>query len=452
MNKLKSILLIVIAILFTSSCTPKTLNRPNIQGKITDEKTNLDDKIEPEINNISIKEDSELTERALNNVNFDYILTGKGKSKNSTMDMNLANIKINKKFNLEDKKIYNADLLYKKYLMPIDYVLMIKDKVKIYNKPNTKANIIGEAYTYEKLKVIAEVTGEFIKEVNSDRWYYVTWANKDGEPFYGFIPLGVGELRSFRFDKMVDLVKELEKQLNSYQYGYVSNYKDKNGSPPLINNKGIDKYGIQAYQSAPLYTNLNNKEEFRYIPDGMMVFITDEVKGYYKVRIMDYEGEYWIPKRYVSLDNNLDILSKAVVVDITNQNQGVFEKRGTNWTMVSYGLATTGTEGKASYVTPVGKFKVLEKKDRFYYSNENSKDIAGYAPYGIRFAQGAYIHGVPVEYVKQDGKNIDPGMKEFLFTIGTFPRSHKCVRNYTSHAKFLYDWLDVNDSAVIVFK
>lgn len=452
MNKLKSILIIVIAILFTSSCTPKTLNRPNIQGKITDEKTNLDDKIEPEINNISIKEDSELTERALNNVNFDYILTGKGKSKNSTMDMNLANIKINKKFNLEDKKIYNADLLYKKYLMPIDYVLMIKDKVKIYNKPNTKANIIGEAYTYEKLKVIAEVTGEFIKEVNSDRWYYVTWANKDGEPFYGFIPLGVGELRSFRFDKMVDLVKELEKQLNSYQYGYVSNYKDKNGSPPLINNKGIDKYGIQAYQSAPLYTNLNNKEEFRYIPDGMMVFITDEVKGYYKVRIMDYEGEYWIPKRYVSLDNNLDILSKAVVVDITNQNQGVFEKRGTNWTMVSYGLATTGTEGKASYVTPVGKFKVLEKKDRFYYSNENSKDIAGYAPYGIRFAQGAYIHGVPVEYVKQDGKNIDPGMKEFLFTIGTFPRSHKCVRNYTSHAKFLYDWLDVNDSAVIVFK
>jgi hypothetical protein len=452
MNKLKSILLIVIAILFTSSCTPKTLNRPNIQGKITDEKTNLDDKIEPEINNISIKEDSELTERALNNVNFDYILTGKGKSKNSTMDMNLANIKINKKFNLEDKKIYNADLLYKKYLMPIDYVLMIKDKVKIYNKPNTKANIIGEAYTYEKLKVIAEVTGEFIKEVNSDRWYYVTWANKDGEPFYGFIPLGVGELRSFRFDKMVELVKELEKQLNSYQYGYVSNYKDKNGSPPLINNKGIDKYGIQAYQSAPLYTNLNNKEEFRYIPDGMMVFITDEVKGYYKVRIMDYEGEYWIPKRYVSLDNNLDILSKAVVVDITNQNQGVFEKRGTNWTMVSYGLATTGTEGKASYVTPVGKFKVLEKKDRFYYSNENSKDIAGYAPYGIRFAQGAYIHGVPVEYVKQDGKNIDPGMKEFLFTIGTFPRSHKCVRNYTSHAKFLYDWLDVNDSAVIVFK
>ena len=167
---------------------------------------------------------------------------------------------------------------------------------------------------------------------------------------------------------------------------------------------------------------------------------------------MDYDGEYWIPKKYVSLDNNLDTLSKVIVVDTTNQNQGVFEKRGTKWTLVSYGLVTTGVEGNASYITPVGKFKVLEKRDRFYYLNQDTKDIAGYAPYGIRFSQGAYIHGVPVEYIKKNGENIDPGMKEFLFTIGTFPRSHKCVRNYTSHAKFLYNWVDENDSVVIVFK
>ena len=452
MDSLKLILLAIIVMLFMSSCQLKNLNKPNIVEKIVDEKSKLGNSLEVEINNVNIREDDELTQRALDNARFDYILTSKGKLNNPNLDMKLANFTVNKNFNIEDTKPYNVDLMYKKYLMPKDFFLITKDKVNIYNKPTTEANIMGEVYIYEKLKVLNEVVGQYVENGNSDKWYSVVWMNKEGDSFYGFVPSNAGELRSFRFSKMHNLIVDFEKELNKNRYGYVSNYKDINGSPPLINNKGVDKYGIQAYQSAPLYFDINNKSEIRYVPDGMMVFIIDEIKGYYKVRIMDYEGEYWIPKKYVSLDNNLDFLSKVVVVDITNQNQGVFEKRDNKWTLVSYGLVTTGTEGKASYVTPIGKFKVLEKKDRFYYLNQNSNDIAGYAPYGIRFAQGAYIHGVPVEYVKQDGKNIDPGMKEFLFTIGTFPRSHKCVRNYTSHAKFLYDWLDVNDSIVIVFK
>lgn len=34
----------------------------------------------------------------------------------------------------------------------------------------------------------------------------------------------------------------------------------------LINNKGIDKYGVQAYQSAPAYSDLNNKKNSDIFP------------------------------------------------------------------------------------------------------------------------------------------------------------------------------------------
>lgn len=452
MKGYKFALLIIGFILIASSCSPKTLKKPNVVEDVENEKIN-DDDLETEINNSSIKEDERLTEKTLKSPNIDYILTGKDQEeKSSKINMNLSNFIVNKSFNSKDKNNFDTDLMYKRYLMPEDYILITKDKIEIYMEPTTNANVVASAYIYEKLKVSKEVIGQYRKDGNSDKWYLVSWSNKDGYPFHGFIPASSGELRSFRFSEMHNQILTLEEAIATNKYGYVSNYKDVNGSPPLINNKAMDQYGTQAYQSAPAYRNLEDKSQFRYVPDGMMVFIKDEIKGYYKVKIIDYEGQYWIPKKYISLDNNLDTLSKVVVVDIKNQNQGVFENRGDNWTLVSYGLATTGVEGKASYVTPIGKFKVLDKKERFYYLGEGSDEIAGYAPYGVRFAQGAYIHGIPVEYIKENGENIDPGMREFLFTIGTFPRSHKCVRNYTSHAKFLFDWLDVNDSAVIVFK
>lgn len=435
--------------LLVSSCGPKVLEKPDIKGR--------EEEIirhEMEINDISIKEDIDITDNMLKNQTIDYILTGKDEEDSSinNMDLALNNLIINRSFNQQKKNEFDTDLLYKRYLMPKDYVLITKEVVDIYREPTRNGAVVGVANKYEKIKVINEVSGEYIAEGNSHKWYLISWTNKDGHLFHGFIPASYGELRSFRFNTMYDHIVSLEQVMMNNRFGYVSNYKDLNGSPPLINNKGIDQYGIQAYQSAPLYMDLEDRSQFRYVPDGMIVFIKDEIKGYYKVEIMDYEGQYWIPKKYVSLDNNLDSLSKVVVVDIKNQNQGVFEKREDGWVLVSYGLATTGVEGKASYLTPIGRFKVLDKKERFYYLGEGSDEVAGYAPYGVRFAQGAYIHGVPVEYIKEGGETIDPGMKEFLFTIGTYPRSHKCVRNYTSHARFLFDFLDVNDSVVIVFK
>ena len=78
----------------------------------------------------------------------------------------------------------------------------------------------------------------------------------------------------------------------------------------------------------------------------------------------------------------------------------------------------------------------------FYYK-DGTTNIEGYAPYASRFTNGAYIHGVPVNNVK--GKII-----EYSSTLGTTPRSHMCVRNASSHSKYIFGWAKPLKSLVIV--
>ncbi|MCI8630958.1 MAG: L,D-transpeptidase [Firmicutes bacterium] len=123
------------------------------------------------------------------------------------------------------------------------------------------------------------------------------------------------------------------------------------------------------------------------------------------------------------------------------------------WKIVSYSLATTGKSGKYHQPTPLGYYYAVEKKPKFYYLKDGTNDIEGYAPYAIRFTAGAYVHGVATAYkYTADGVRVDPGIHEFSKSIGTVPLSHKCVRNYTSHAKFLYDWYEHGKTIVIVIE
>lgn len=70
-----------------------------------------------------------------------------------------------------------------------------------------------------------------------------------------------------------------------------------------------------------------------------------------------------------------------------------------------------------------------------------------------RFNGGAYVHGVPVNYLySEKGERITPPKIEYSKSIGTVPLSHKCVRNYTSHAKFLYDWYREDETIIIVIE
>jgi len=155
---------------------------------------------------------------------------------------------------------------------------------------------------------------------------------------------------------------------------------------------------------------------------------------------------------YINKDEKLNRLTNVVVIDRKQQNQAAFEVVDNGLSLISYTLSTTGLPGQHSYETTLGSYKAIEKKDRFLYAQKGTDEIAGYAPFAIRFTGGAYIHGVPVEFLEQNGERIDPGNVEYLHTIGTFPRSSMCVRNYTSHAKFLYEWMDLENGAVIVIE
>ncbi len=457
-NKLRKSIIIILCLLLFTSCTSKKTEKPKsseepvkIENKMRAEDQDL---LEADINYIDINEDIKMTDDIQSKKNIDYLLNPSNNNNNNEDNKNLklSNLAFTKTFNEEENFKFNVDLRYNKYLMPKEYFLITKEKATIHEEPSFQSKVVEEASYLEKIKALNEVKGDTIETVNSNRWIQLIWTDDNGINYSGYVPESHGILRRFRFDHMYNSILYLEDALNNKDYAYISNYKDINGSPPLINNKGLDNYGMQAFQSAPAYININDLSSFRYFPDGMIVLILETRENYYKVKGLDYEGEYWIPKKYISFDNNLESLDKVVVVDVTNQNQGVFQKIMGQWTMISYSLVTTGAKGKLAYETPEGKFKVQEKKERFYYLDEKGKELAGYAPFAVRFAQGAYIHGVPVDYIKKNGEKIDPGIKEYLFTIGTIPRSHKCVRNYTSSAKFIYEWAEPNNTVVIVIK
>lgn len=76
------------------------------------------------------------------------------------------------------------------------------------------------------------------------------------------------------------------------------------------------------------------------------------------------------------------------------------------------------------------------------FLKDGSKETGGYAPYASRFTDGAYIHGVPVNEPRKT-------QIEYSWSLGTTPRSHMCVRNATSHAKFIFDWAPVNETIIL---
>ena len=108
--------------------------------------------------------------------------------------------------------------------------------------------------------------------------------------------------------------------------------------------------------------------------------------------------------------------------------------------------ATTGLHNPPyGQETPLGLFLIQEKKSRMVFLKDGSSAVGGYAPYASRFTTGAYIHGVPVNVPRT-------AMIEYSYTLGTTPRSHLCVRNATSHAKFVIVWAPVEQALVGVIE
>ncbi len=345
------------------------------------------------------------------------------------------------------------NIQYDQYSIAYDYFLVTTGTLNVRELPTTESQITKKLQYFDRVNLIQEVKGQYLSNYASDSWYRIFW-HENGEIKFGYVFSKLGVSRSFRFDNMLDEVKTLQKTIEENRVGYIHNYKNVNGYPLAHKGSNTDSYGNSRSQSAPGYID-TNKSDFRYFPDGMMISILAETQGYYKVSTPRFEGEYFIPQKYISFRNAPQQLKKVIVIDDLNQNEGVFELSDDHWALISFTYATTGVEKQYSYETPKGHFMAVEKKPYFLYVEDGTSRIAGFAPYTIRFSGGGYIHGVPIDFKPgQTHHNTNPtnpiNHEEYLFTIGTTPRSHKCVRNFTSHAKFLYEWAEIGSTMVIV--
>lgn len=259
--------------------------------------------------------------------------------------------------------------------------------------------------------------------------------------------------RQFQWEKIKEHIASIENATNEGgKWAVLSNYKNMNRESPTIegfsrDEYGLvsDKFGVARYQSSPLYSAEGDTILARYGRDGWLVKLLDsDTVKMVRVKGVSFEGEFLIPNRYLKSWGDTIQFTKVAVVDVTNQNIATLEKSDKGWRILSMNPATTGRH-KPPYAqeTPTGIFAVQEKKVKMFYTKDGSRELDGFAPYASRFTNGAHIHGVPVKYPRET-------IIEYSASLGTIPRSHMCVRNASSHAKFVFDWAIVKQSIVVV--
>lgn len=264
-------------------------------------------------------------------------------------------------------------------------------------------------------------------------------------------------VREFQWKKIEELLHKIETaQQHPSQWGILQNRQNRNGLAPLARNvkrnaynNMEDPFGVERYQSVPLYLVDDLSMPERYGNDGSLVRILEEPDSsdFVKVEAIYIGGEWMVPKKYVkAIADTIDRFHKIVFVDRTNQNITSLEKVDSKWLVRSMNPATTGRRRPPSqWETPTGIFVVQEKKPRMIYLKTGSSEVGGFAPHASRFCNGAYIHGVPVGSPRTS-------IIEYSPSLGTTPRSQMCVRNASSHAKFIYDWAPLEQALVLVIE
>jgi len=258
--------------------------------------------------------------------------------------------------------------------------------------------------------------------------------------------------RMFQWDKIKERLFFTDSiQLEKASWAILQNYKNRNKEAPLIkvyhrNEYGLvaDSFGVARYQSIPLFALSDSVTAERYARDGSLVKYLGEEGSFVKVVTIVDGNEWLIPNRYVKQIGDTVSFRKVIAVDVTNQNIATLEKVNSTWYIRSMNPATTGLHKPPhQQETPLGLFVAQEKKPKMIYLVDGTTETGGFAPHATRFCNGGYIHGVPVNAPRTS-------LIEFSASLGTTPRSHMCVRNATSHAKFIYDWVDIQQSLIYV--
>ncbi len=360
-----------------------------------------------------------------------------------------------------------------KYVAFPDYVVLMDDGY-VYPEMNVSSEPIMEVEYGDRFETSARLVAQ---ENTGVSWYRIHWTESEkvegtdeyqDVEYYGYVNSLIAEYRQFQLKTAYEETLMIANAINDENslYVYVVNRSNDNGMAPdsgLTDQFGkvVDKYGVLRDQSAPAYSERNTTSEFRYIPDGTMVQILDIDREMAQIYVPEYDQTYFMPSQYLKYyfsepESTITDLTKCIVIDRKNQNTMYFEanEETGEWELLSMSFVSTGTYSEAQDPTPLGIFMVQKKQDKFEYDFDDRAVRAGYAPYALRFSGGAYIHGIPTNYVFDSAGAIisTPSPQEFLQSIGTEEKSHMCVRNYTSHAKFLYNRVKVGETVVIVIE
>lgn len=397
----RAFVLLPIILLFLTACDKKTDNNIAVRNEVYNEVYNSESEhdriVTPDTNVTAEPLKGEAEEK---NVTESDVIVDQKELESGKGDLTEYREIMLKTFESKVPEEVVINKKYSKYEVPTDYLLILSDEINIREKPSSSAKVIGKAQYFEKVNLVAEVQGEYLEKYKTDKWYKIAW-KVDNKVQNGYILSILAEKREFQFDKMFEAVNTAQNELDKNTSAYITNYKNRAGTAPLYKGRTKDKFGIQRNQAAPAYYEPNLGAEFRYISDGALVSIIAETDSFYKIHALNFEGEYYVPKKYISFRESIEKLSKVVVVDRKNQNEGVFELIDGKWNLISYTYATTGENSKHKLPTDLGYYMAIQKVAKFTYLDDATKQIAGYAPYAIRFNGGAYIHGVPVDYIKK---------------------------------------------------
>ena len=301
--------------------------------------------------------------------------------------------------------------------------------------------VVVELPFQEKLLTADEIT--LAKELLYDKYTL-----EDSYPYKDTV-------RSFKWEVIRNCLAYIENmQRDTARWVVLQNYKNLNREAPLVRKFVRDAYrrvsdtlGVERYQSVPLYLPADTVVPERYGRDGTLAHLTGEEGSFCRIRPVTLEDEWLAPRRYLKLLGDTTVFNHVIFVDRLDQNITTLERIGDGeWKIRSMNPATTGRHAPPyAQETPLGMYLLQQKKPRMVFLKDGSAATGGYAPYASRFTNGAYIHGVPVNVPRTS-------MIEYSWSLGTTPRSHMCVRNATSHAKFVFDWAPVEHSLVVVIE
>ena len=262
-------------------------------------------------------------------------------------------------------------------------------------------------------------------------------------------------VRSFKWDVMRKCLAFIENmQHDTVKWVVLQNYKNLNREAPLVRSyvrnaykRVADTLGVERYQSVPLYLLTDTLTPERYGRDGTIAYLQGREGSFCRVLPATFEEEWLVPERYLKPLADSTLFHHVVFVDRRDQNICTLEWTGRGeWKIRSMNPATTGRHAPPyAQETPLGMYLIQQKKTRMVFLKDGSTATGGYAPYASRFTNGAYIHGVPVNVPRT-------AMIEYSWSLGTTPRSHMCVRNATSHSKFIFDWAPTEQALVVVIE